>query len=188
MRRIIDAGMRVRVMGATVLRRYFPPASPTHGLELLPPGSEDAASFLRTLDAFFYRTSPLWPEAAGRVVAEAMASDFRACARATSGFAEIITHGSNGYVFHPDDDERRFAHLRALRDDRGICGRRRAAPHARASSRLRSPALCSGPRGLPRACRRRFVSTTIPPARRLCTTRPCVRGEIGYHHSRAGPR
>ena len=71
-------------MGGTVLRRYFPPAVPTPGLELLPSGIEDAASFLRTLDAFYYRTSPHWPEAAGRVVAEAMATGLaRAYARAT---------------------------------------------------------------------------------------------------------
>jgi len=117
MRRITGAGMRLRVMGGTVLRRYFPPASATPGLELMAPGSEEAATFLRTLDAFFYRTSPLWPEAAGRVVAEAMASGLPCVCASNVGFAELITHGVDGYVFHPDDDDAAFAHLCTLRDD-----------------------------------------------------------------------
>jgi Flp pilus assembly protein TadD len=116
-RRMLGAGMRVRMMGATVLRRYFPPATSIEGLELLPPGSEDAAAFLRTLDAFFYRTSPLLPEAAGRVVAEAMASGLPCVCADDVGFAELITHGVDGFVFHADDDEAALAHLRALRDD-----------------------------------------------------------------------
>ena len=119
-RRMVDAGMRVRLMGGTVLQRYFPPASPTNGLELLPAGSEDAAPFLRSLDAFFYRTSPLWPETAGRVVAEAMATGLPCVCADNVGFAEIITHGIDGFVFHPDDDDAALAHLRALRDDANL--------------------------------------------------------------------
>ena len=117
MRRMIEAGMRLRVMGGTILHRYFPPAAPAQGLELLPPGSEDAASFLRTLDAFFYRTSPLWPEVAGRVVAEAMATGLPCVCADNVGFAELVTHGVDGFLFHADDDDAALGHLRALRDD-----------------------------------------------------------------------
>jgi glycosyltransferase involved in cell wall biosynthesis len=114
---MIDAGMRLRVMGGTVLQRYFPPSAPAHGLELLPPGSEEAASFLRTLDAFFYRTSPRWPEVAGRVVAEAMATGLPCVCADDVGFAELITHGVDGFLFRADDDEAALAHLRTLHDD-----------------------------------------------------------------------
>ncbi|MFO1313457.1 MAG: glycosyltransferase [Burkholderiales bacterium] len=129
-RRMIDAGMHVRLMGGTVLGRYFPPSAPTHGLELIPPGAEDAASFLRTLDAFFYRTSPLWPETAGRVVAEAMATGLPCVCANNVGFAELISHGVDGFVFRPDDDDAALAHLAALRDDAEL--RRRVGAAARA--------------------------------------------------------
>jgi tetratricopeptide (TPR) repeat protein len=130
MRRMIDAGMRVRMMGATVLRRYFPPATAIDGLELLPPGSEDAAAFLRTLDAFFYRTSPSWQEAAGRVVAEAMATGLPCVCARNVGFAELIAHGVDGFLFDADDDDAALAHLRMLRDDVEL--RRRMGRAARA--------------------------------------------------------
>lgn len=128
-RRMLDAGMRVRLMGGTVLGRYFPPSQERNGLELLPPGAEDAPSFLRTLDAFFYRTSPLSPETAGRVVAEAMAAGLPCVCAEDVGFAELITHGVDGFVFRPGDDDAALAHLAALRDDAGL--RRRIGAAAR---------------------------------------------------------
>ena len=33
------------------------------------------------------------------------------------GFAELITHGVDGFVFQADDDDAALAHLRTLRDD-----------------------------------------------------------------------
>ncbi len=144
-RRMIDGGMQVRLMGGTVLGRHFPPSAPMHGLELIPPGAEDAASFLRTLDAFFYRTSPLWPEAAGRVVAEAMATGLPCVCANNVGFAELISDGVDGFVFHPDDDDAALAHLAALRNDAAL--RRRVGAAARASiERWFGPEMVTGVR------------------------------------------
>jgi glycosyltransferase involved in cell wall biosynthesis len=139
-RRMIGAGMRVRIMGGTVLQRYFPPSSPPPGLELLPAGSEDAAAFLRTLDAFFYRASPQWPETAGRVVAEAMATGLPCVCANDVGFAELITHGVNGFVFHPDDDDAALAHAPVR-----LARRSRAAQRGRTRrSRARRAGLRAG--------------------------------------------
>lgn len=145
-RRMIDDGMRVRLMGGTVLGRYFPPSQAMRGLELLPPGAEDAPSFLRTLDAFFYRTSPMWPETAGRVVAEAMATGLPCVCADNVGFAELIAHGVDGFVFHPDDDDAALAHLSALRDDAGLRRRIGAAARARVEQ-------CFGPDFVTGVCR-----------------------------------
>ena len=137
LRRMTDASMRVRVMGGTVLRRYFPPAEPTPGLELLPAASEPAPSFLKTLDAFFFRTSPHWLETAGRVVAEAMATGLPCVCARNVGFAELIEHGVDGYLFDADDDDAAFAHLCALRDDPKLRRRIGAAARAKAVQTVR---------------------------------------------------
>lgn len=116
-RRMLDAGMRVRFMGGTVLRRYFPPATPVLGLELLPPGYEAAPVFLGSLDALCFRTNPSWRETAGRVVAEAMACGVPCVCARSVGFAELITPGADGFVVDDDDDDGFFRCLCLLRDD-----------------------------------------------------------------------
>ena len=137
-RRMIDAGMRVRLMGGTVLHRHFPPASSIPALELLPPGSVDAAAFLRSLDAFVYRTSPHWLETAGRVIAEAMATGLPCVCAANVGFADIVAHGVNGFLVDAADDDAMLAHLVALRDDAGLRRRMGAAARATVEARFGS--------------------------------------------------
>jgi glycosyltransferase involved in cell wall biosynthesis len=116
-RRLVREGSRVRILGGTVLLRHFSPSSPVPGIELLPPGEEEAGAFLRSLDAFVYRTSPLLVEASGRIVAEAMACGLPVICSRDVGFAELIADGVDGFVVDPDDDAGICERLAALRDD-----------------------------------------------------------------------
>ena len=61
-----------------------------------------AVDFLRSLDCFTYRTHPSWTEAWGRVVTEAMSVGIPVVAHADGGYAQIIRHGENGFLFHRD--------------------------------------------------------------------------------------
>ena len=141
LRRLLDEGIRVRLLGGTVLLRHFPPSQPVPNLELLPPGVEDAAGFLRTLDCFYYRTSPHWMEPAGRVIAEAMATALPVvCARDAGFAADLITDGVDGYLFDPDDDETALRQLRRLRGDPGLREAMGAAAR-RTAERAFGPAL-----------------------------------------------
>ncbi len=89
-------GIRVRLMGATCLRERL--GEPAGGVELLPCGAEPPEDFLARLDCFYYRTSEEWPEAFGRVVAEAMASGLPVVCDRQVGAARMISHGSDGFV------------------------------------------------------------------------------------------
>ncbi len=141
LRRLVDERMRVRLLGGTVLLRHFPPSRPVPNLELLPPGAEEAGSFLRTLDCFYYRTSPHWLEPAGRVIAEAMATGLPVvCARDAGFAADLITDGVDGYLFDHDDDETALRHLRLLRDDPEL-GRAIGAAARRTAELTFGPAL-----------------------------------------------
>jgi tetratricopeptide (TPR) repeat protein len=116
--RLADAGMGVRLMGATVLG----PALQGHrGVEILPANAVAAAPFLQGLDCFTYRTHPCFPEAWGRVVLEAMAVGLPVVVHAVGGYAEIIRHGHNGFLFHTDTEA--FDLLRALQLDPALRAR-----------------------------------------------------------------
>jgi glycosyltransferase involved in cell wall biosynthesis len=119
-RRLAREGTRVRVLGGTVLLRHFAPATPEPGVELLAPGAEEASAFLRTLDAFVYRTSPMLVETAGRVVAEAMATGIPVICSRETGFSELVADGIDGFLFDADDDASLHARLASLRADRGL--------------------------------------------------------------------
>ena len=116
--RLADAGMGVRLMGATVLG----PALQGHaGVEILPANAVAATPFLQGLDCFTYRTHPCFPEAWGRVVLEAMAVGLPVVVHAVGGYAEIIQHGHNGFLFHSDAEA--FDLLRALQHDPALRAR-----------------------------------------------------------------
>lgn len=112
-RRLAHQGVRVRIMGGTCLA---PELDGEPGIELLPAGAIDNASFLASLDAFIYRTSDSWYEAYGRVVFEAMASGLPVVCGRRGGFADYIDHGVNGLLF--DDSSGAEQLLLALRQDR----------------------------------------------------------------------
>ena len=51
-------------------------------------------------------------ESWGRVVAEAMATGLPVVVHANGGYAQLIRHGENGFVFHRDDEA--IQHIRDL--------------------------------------------------------------------------
>jgi glycosyltransferase involved in cell wall biosynthesis len=117
-RELAEAGCRIRIMGGTCLAdelREVP------NVELLPAGAEDAASFLRSLDCFVYRTSEQWFEAYGRVVIEAMATGLPIVVARRGGYADGLRDGANGLLFDSTNDA--VARVLELRDDRRVASR-----------------------------------------------------------------
>jgi glycosyltransferase involved in cell wall biosynthesis len=96
-RRLVEEGCRVRIMGPSPSLE-----AELGGMEsvaLLPMGAQEAHLFLRGLDCFFYRTSEEYLEPWGRVAIEAMACGLPVVCHESGGYAEIIEHGRNGFLF-----------------------------------------------------------------------------------------
>ena len=115
-RRLAAAGIRIRLMGATVLAKEL---GGVHGIELLPEGAEPAADFLRSLDCFYYRTHPDWVEPHGRVICEAMATSLPLVCVPPGGFTELIEHGVTGFISAGEHEA--FDRILALSRDRELC-------------------------------------------------------------------
>jgi len=130
-RHLVARGIHVRLMGATVLRERLG-GSPA--IELLPAGAVPAPSFLQSLDAFVYRTDPIWREASGRVVVEAMACALPVIAGRSGGYRELIVHGTNGFLF--DTHNEAIGYIEALRTDRSLAHRVGHAARATVVSQL----------------------------------------------------
>lgn len=94
-------GLGLRLMGGMLLA---PSLAGCPNLELLPAGSEAAESFLGQLDLFFYRTASQMPEASGWPIIEALACGLPVVAQRTSGHAEWIRSGENGYLFATQEE------------------------------------------------------------------------------------
>jgi glycosyltransferase involved in cell wall biosynthesis len=124
-RRFVSAGCAVRIMGGTVLRAWIP--HPTPGLELLPLCVEDAATFMRALDCFVYRTNDNWLETFGRVVFEAMACGVPVVAHRRGGYAHFLHDGEDVLLF--DTDEEAFMLVMRLKNEPAL--RARIAHNAR---------------------------------------------------------
>jgi glycosyltransferase involved in cell wall biosynthesis len=107
------AGHQVRILGGTVLAPRL--GRFRQGIELLPAGAQAPEEFLRSIDCFYYRTHPLFTEALGYVVIEAMATGIPVVCERRGGFAEVIAHGKNGLLF--DTDEEGLACLQRLAAD-----------------------------------------------------------------------
>jgi len=131
-RMLVEKGMRVRLMGATAVRRRLERHDGIEGLadgiEVLAVGSVAAHDFLHSLDAFIYRTDPAWREAAGRVVVEAMACGLPVVLGRSGGYRELIDDGTNGFLFDTHRDALRC--LDALRADPDFAQRVGAAARA----------------------------------------------------------
>ena len=114
---LVAEGIRVRLMGATCLREGLG-GQAGGGVELLPCGAEPPEDFLARLDCFYYRTSGDWPEAFGRVVAEAMASGLPVVCDRQVGASSMIAHGSDGFVVSGTAEA--LAAIRLLHGDREL--------------------------------------------------------------------
>ena len=124
--------MRVRVMGGVSLSA----SCDRHpDVELLPAGAVPSATFLSSLDAFYYRTHPSYFEAFGRVVLEAMLCGLPVVAEARGGYARHIRDGENGFLF--DDPREAAIRLEALEADPELRMRIGTAAHATAQRLFR---------------------------------------------------
>jgi glycosyltransferase involved in cell wall biosynthesis len=115
-RRLVEEGCQVRIMGPS-------PALEAElgGIEsvaLLPMGAQEAHLFLQGLDCFFYRTSEEYLEPWGRVAIEAMACGLPVVCHESGGYAEIIEHGRNGFLF--DTQKEALQILLGLKEDRAL--------------------------------------------------------------------
>ena len=97
---LASQGCTVKLMGATPLR---PPALEGVGpIQVLRQNAVPAADFLRSLDCFTYRTHPSWTEAWGRARDRGDVCRRSVVAHANGGYAQIIRHGENGFLFNRD--------------------------------------------------------------------------------------
>lgn len=94
-------GHQVRIMGGECLCPFI---ADTPVIDLLKLDEVDAADYVANLDCFFYRTAPGKPEAAGRVIMEALASGTPVVASPAGGYVEWIEPGSNGYIVHNQEE------------------------------------------------------------------------------------
>jgi glycosyltransferase involved in cell wall biosynthesis len=117
-RALAAAGYRVRLMGATCLAGEL---GATPGIEILPAGAEDPATFLRSLDCFVYRTSADWFEAYGRVVMEAMATGLSIVAARRGGYVDHLRHEVNALLF--DGTHEAYEHVLRVAKDKPMAAR-----------------------------------------------------------------
>jgi glycosyltransferase involved in cell wall biosynthesis len=124
-RRLVEEGCRVRIMGPSpALEEEL---GGVESVELLPMGAQEAHLFLQELDCFFYRTSEEWLEPWGRIVPEAMACGLPVVCHNRGGYAEIIDHGRNGFLFEAQEGALQI--LLMLKEDRAL--RERVGKEAR---------------------------------------------------------
>lgn len=139
-RKLLDTGFVVRILGGSVLMRNFPPSKPCPGLELLAADAMPAPEFLRDIDCVFYRTSPLHAEAGGDSIAQALATGIPVVCARDVGYSELISHGVDGFVFDRDDDDAALRHLALLQADVALRERMGHAARAKAEATF-GPAL-----------------------------------------------
>lgn len=97
---LLDCGIRVRILGGTVLARRLPPRP---GLDLLPAQPGATPAFLSTIDVMLYRTGA-WTEACARAIFEAMREGIPVVVDDKGGHAEFIRHGIDGMVVRSSED------------------------------------------------------------------------------------
>lgn len=112
-RQLAENGCHVRIMGAAPFMGAE--LGRLESITLLPVRAQEPQLFLHNLDCFFYRTSEEWLEPSGRVITEAMACGLPVVAHQRGGYAEIIDHGRNGFLF--DTQQQALEILLRLKED-----------------------------------------------------------------------
>lgn len=110
--RLAESGIKVRLMGATCIAE----AIGRHpNVEVLRCGAMASEKFLAGIDAFLYRTNPVWKEAWGRAVVEAVAMGVPTVLDRSIGAVEMLEPGTSTLIF--ESSEAAFANVTRLRDE-----------------------------------------------------------------------
>jgi glycosyltransferase involved in cell wall biosynthesis len=120
-RALADLDMQVRVIGGTCLAPWVNQKQyQHHNINLLPmiPQIEVAQTY-STLDCFYYRTPSTVREAYGLVVIEAMLSGLPVVCHRSGGYADVIEHGVNGFLFDTENEAIELINL--LKKNANLC-------------------------------------------------------------------
>jgi glycosyltransferase involved in cell wall biosynthesis len=105
-RALADLGMQVQIVGGTCLIPWVNQKQYQHEhISLLPMVSNsEVAQTYSSFDCFYYRTPSTVREAYGLVVIEAMISGLPVVCHRSGGYAEVIQHGVNGFLFDSENE------------------------------------------------------------------------------------
>jgi glycosyltransferase involved in cell wall biosynthesis len=120
-RALADLGIQVQVIGGTCLAPWINQKQyQHHDINLLPmiPQNEVAQTY-STFDCFYYRTPSTVREAFGFVVIEAMLSGVPVVCHRNGGYAEMIQHGENGFLFDTENEAIKLITL--LKTNTNLC-------------------------------------------------------------------
>lgn len=135
--RLAGEGFSLRIAGGTCLRDRVAAHPRIELLSMLSPLS--LPHFMQGLDCFLYRTSAAWPEAYGRVIAEAMACGVPPIVASNAGIAQHIRHGENGFI--ADENDEVMDILLRLREDSALRARVGVAARRTMEERYGEPRL-----------------------------------------------
>lgn len=94
---LVNSSMNVRIIGGTCLSPWL---KDEPNISLLPTIAQaEVATAYHELDCFYYRVASTVKEAYGFVIVEAMLSGLPVVCHRSGGYAELIQHGVNGFIF-----------------------------------------------------------------------------------------